>query len=162
MRVWMLVLALAACSKHEPAAPASTGKNATAPADPNTLTFAAGTTEFGLRNFCVANYQKFMKCFEDEQFWNVLATMFFAKNPQMDDGTPGTRQKWIGMRKDDLVGLSKEHRFAADCEASIRHNQWPTEADISLVSHAQQGACPGFANAFGKMVFMDGAFYQSR
>jgi len=177
----VLAAALAAvggwgCSERKPspstgaqaptgAAPAS-GATAAAPApmsaDPNALTFADGSPEKKVQDFCVDNYQKLDKCFGDDAFWQILATLFFAQNPQMDDGTPHARQMWIGMRKDDFAGLLRQKRVRADCQASIRHQRWPKPETMDHVVKARGDSCPAFANAFGSMIFVEGAFNQPR
>lgn len=131
------------------------------PAD-KPLTFAEGTEERTVQKFCIDNYHKLDACFGDQSFWDILATIFFAQNPSMDDGTPRARSLWIGMRKDDFAGLIREKRVPADCEASIRHSRWPSAATIDRVTKARAGGCPGFANAFGSMIFVEGAFNQPR
>ncbi|MCU1278679.1 MAG: hypothetical protein JWM53_2225 [bacterium] len=173
----LLALAAVACSQRTPpsngptqpssaapapasAAPASAAP--TPPSDPAALTFAEGTEERKLQLFCIGNYQKLDACFEDQSFWEILATIFFARNPGMDDGTPRARSLWIGMRKDDFHGLIREKRVPADCEASIRHSRWPTAAIIDRVTKARSAGCPAFANAFGTMMFVDGVFSQPR
>ena len=80
----------------------------------------------------------------------------------MDDGTPHTRQMWIGMRKDDFAGLIRQHRVRADCQASIRHQRWPKPETMERVVKARADSCPAFANAFGGMLFVEGAFNQPR
>jgi hypothetical protein len=168
----MLALALAACTKGTPpsgaqaqeaaAAPAAVAAAPVPPADPNALTFADGSPERKVQAFCIANYQKLGSCFDEQPFWDILATIFFAKNPSLDDGTPRARTLWIGMRKDDFAGLMREKRVPADCEASIRHSRWPSAATMDRVIKARSAACPAFANAFGTMLFVDGAFSEPR
>jgi hypothetical protein len=175
----IVALALGACSQRTPqatggaqsasATPASTAPASapasaatTPPSDPKALTFADGTAERKLQLFCIANYEKLHTCFDDQSFWEVLATIFFAKNPGMDDGTPRARSLWIGMRKDDFAGLIREKRVPADCEASIRHARWPSAATLDRVTKARATACPAFANAFGTMLFMEGVFSEPR
>jgi len=180
-RALALAAALAAvggwgCSERKPS-PSGGAQSATAPAptaaatspppapmsaDPNALTFADGTPEKKVQDFCIDNYQKIDKCFADEAFWQILATLFFAQNRQMDDGTPHARQMWIGMRKDDFAGLIRQHRVRADCQASIRHQRWPKPETIARVVKARGDTCPAFANAFGSMIFVEGAFNQPR
>lgn len=169
-------LALAVTLAFAVPAVACSGRNAAAPAAPDAapdaapaaapaaaaLTFAAGTPERALRDFCVANHEQFLACFEDDAFWDVLATMFFARHPTLDDGTPRTRQLWIGMRKDALAALARERRLAEDCETALRHSLWPTEKTVARVVEARTAGCLPFANAFGKMVFVDGAFSEQR
>ncbi|MDB4967789.1 MAG: hypothetical protein JWN44_3478 [Myxococcales bacterium] len=165
----MIALALAACTKGSPPsngaaqAPAAAAPAApTPPTNPAALTFAEGSGERQVQSFCIANYQKLGSCFDDPSFWEILATIFFAKNPTMDDGTPRTRAMWIGMRKDDFAGLMREKRVPADCEASIRHSRWPSAATMERVAKARAGACPAFANAFGTMLFVEGVFSEPR
>jgi hypothetical protein len=163
-----LALAFAACSGRtapggdKTPAPAPEKTQAAPPADPAALTFAEGTRELQLRNFCVANHKKVQSCFNDDAYWDVMATLFFAKNPTMSEGNPGRRQAWIGFVKDDVEALRRQNRMAADCEASIRHNRWPSAAAIERVNNARSGACPAFANAFGTMVFLEGGFSEAR
>jgi len=174
----LVALAMGACSQRavpssdhaqSPAPPAAVAPPAAsasptpaAPAPGKPLTFAEGSDERKVQSFCIANYQKLNACFGDQSFWDILATIFFAQNPGMDDGTPRARSLWIGMRKDDFAGLMREKRVPADCEASIRHSRWPTPATVERVTKARDGGCPGFANAFGSMLFVEGAFSQPR
>lgn len=176
MKKLVLALVLAACSKSkepppaksEPAPPAAgsdvapvTPATPTGPT-PESLTFADGTPEADLRAFCVANQEKMMTCFDDAAFWDVLSTLFFAQNLSLDDGTNDRREAWIGMRKDDLAQLKKNNKFKDDCEAAIRVTVWPSPEARAKVDEARKGTCPGFANAFGKMVFVDRAFHDRR
>lgn len=168
--VVIAALAIGACSQRTPQATGGAQSAAATPAsgaaappsNPAALTFAEGTEERKLQLFCIANYEKLHTCFDDQSFWEVLATIFFAKNPGMDDGTPRARSLWIGMRKDDFAGLIREKRVPADCEASIRHARWPSAATLDRVTKARATACPAFANAFGTMLFMEGVFSEPR
>lgn len=144
--------------KEAPPAPATTPTTAA----PDKLTFADGTPEAELREFCVANQDKMMECFADEGFWDVLSTLFFAQNLSLDDGTNERREAWIGMRKDDLAQLQKANKFKDDCEAAIRNTVWPTAEARAKVEAARKDSCPAFANAFGRMVFVDRAFHDRR
>lgn len=174
----LVVVALAACSRSK--APPSKSESAagsavpttgsavgvTTPTPPNpapeSLTFTAGTPEADLRGFCSANYDKMLACFDDAAFWDVLSTLFFGQNPQLDDGTNERRETWIGMRKDDLASLKRENKIGEDCETAIRSTIWPTAEVRTRVEAAREESCPSFANAFGRMVFVDRAFHERR
>lgn len=179
--ILLALVAVAGCSKKsskpEPApattgsaaaptapAPSSTASTTAAPAVavPAVMTFAAGTPELELRDFCVANVDKMSSCFADPAFWDVMSTLFFAQNLSLDDGTAEKRDAWIGMRKDDLAALQREHRQAEDCEAAIKHNVWPTADAKAKVVAARGQSCASFANAYGKMLFVDHAFSDRR
>lgn len=171
MKQLLLLVLVVGCSKPKdkpketppPVAPAVTAPS-TAPTGPSpeSLTFADGTPEAELRAFCMANQDKMMACFDDAAFWDVLSTLFFAQNLSLDDGTNERREAWIGMRKDDLASLKKGNKFKEDCEAAIRTTVWPTEDAKAKVVAARSASCAGFANAFGKMVFVDRAFHDRR
>jgi len=170
MRKLLLFVLVVGCSKPKdkpketPPAPA-VAPAVTAPpttAVPDKLTFADGTPEASLRDFCVANQDKMMDCFADEGFWDVLSTLFFAQNLSLDDGTAERREAWIGMRKDDLAQLKKANKFKDDCEAAIRNTVWPTAEARAKVEAARKDSCPAFANAFGRMVFVERAFHDRR
>jgi hypothetical protein len=150
----------ATASAPAAAAPAATSAQSAAPA-PAAPPAAAGD-EKQMLDFCVANYKKLDACFNDDSFWQILATLFFAQNPQMDDGKPHTRALWIGMRKDDFAGLIREKRVANDCKVSLEHNRWPTATAVARVTKARGESCAAFGNAFGSMIFVDGAFNQPR
>jgi hypothetical protein len=172
MNKLVLVVVLAACSKSkepppksEPAAGSAVAAvKATTPEGPapESLTFADGTPEAELRAFCMANQDKMMSCFDDAAFWDVLSTLFFAQNLSLDDGTNERREQWIGMRKDDLALLKHENKFREDCEAAIRTTVWPTADARTKVEAARKNSCAAFANAFGRMVFVDRAFHDRR
>jgi dsDNA-binding SOS-regulon protein len=165
-RVALAALALVACSERKPGttAPATSAPPSGAALAPDApkLTFAEGTPEQKLQLFCIDNYKKLDKCFKDDAFWQILATLFFAQNPQMDDGQPRTRSMWIGMRKDDFAALIREKRVPNDCRVSLEHSRWPTAATIDRVTKARNDSCPAFGNAFGSMLFVEGAFNQPR
>lgn len=171
MRQLLLLVLVVGCSKPKdkpkeappPVAPAVSSPS-TAPATPvpDKLTFADGTPEAELRAFCMANQDKMMTCFADEAFWDVLSTLFFAQNLSLDDGTAERREAWIGMRKDDLASLKRDNKFKDDCEAAIRNTVWPTTETRAKVDAARKESCPTFANAFGKMVFVERAFHDRR
>ncbi len=171
----VLVVVFVACSRSkeppptsEPAAPAtgSAVAAATTPAPrgpaPASLTFAAGTPEADLRGFCTANYDKMLSCFADAAFWDVLSTLFFGQNLSLDNGTSDRREAWIGMRKDDLSSLKRENKIGEDCETAIRTTIWPTADARAKVEAARKESCPSFANAFGRMVFVERAFHDRR
>jgi hypothetical protein len=152
-----------AAAASAPAAAAS-APAAAAPtsAQPAAATAPARGDEKQMLDFCIANYKKLDACFNDDSFWQILATLFFAQNPQMDDGKPNTRALWIGMRKDDFAGLIREKRVANDCKVSLEHNRWPTATAVARVTKARNESCAAFGNAFGSMIFVDGAFNQPR
>ena len=163
----LVVMALVACSEHKTTAPvAAAAPTTTAPpatgGNGSKPTFADGTPERKLQLFCIDNYRKLDKCFQDDSFWQILATLFFAQNPQMDDGQPRTRSMWIGMRKDDFAALIRDKRVPSDCAVSIEHNRWPTPATIDRVNKAREDSCAAFGNAFGSMLFVEGAFNQPK
>lgn len=175
MNKLVLVAVLAACSRSkeppptsEPAAPtpgssvAPTASSAPRGPAPESLTFAAGTPEADLRGFCTANYDKMLSCFADAAFWDVLSTLFFGQNLSLDDGTSARREAWIGMRKDDLSTLKHDNKIGEDCETAIRTTIWPTADARAKVEAARKESCPTFANAFGRMVFVDRAFHDRR
>ena len=170
MRQLLLLVLVVGCSKPKdkpketpPApAPAPVVAGPSTPSVPDKLTFADGTPEAELRAFCMANQDKMISCFNDAAFWDVLSTLFFAQNLSLDDGTNDRREAWIGMRKDDLMALKSANKFKDDCEAAIRNTVWPTPEARAKVDEARKGSCPGFANAFGKMVFVDRAFHDRR
>jgi dsDNA-binding SOS-regulon protein len=168
MKKLVLVVVLAACSKPKDS-PSASERAASTPATPaarspapESLTFADGTPEGDLRGFCMANYDKMLSCFDDPAFWDVLSTLFFSQNLQLDDGTNERREAWIGMRKDDLASLKRENKIREDCETAIRTTIWPTAAARTRVEEARKESCPSFGNAFGKMVFVDRAFHDRR
>jgi hypothetical protein len=171
MKQLLLLVVVVGCSKPKdkpketppaPVAPAVTAPTTPATPVPDKLTFADGTPEAELRDFCVANQDKMMSCFSDDGFWDVLSTLFFAQNISLDDGTNERREAWIGMRKDDLAQLKKANKFKDDCEAAIRNTVWPTADARAKVEAARKDSCPAFANAFGRMVFVDRAFHDRR
>jgi hypothetical protein len=170
MKYLALLVLVVGCSKPKdkpkeatpPVAPAVTAPSTPSTPVPDNLTFADGTPEAGLRDFCVANQDKMMSCFNDAGFWDVLSTLFFAQNLSLDDGTNERREAWIGMRKDDLASLKKANKFKDDCEAAIRNTVWPTADARAKVEAARKDSCPAFANAFGRMVFVDRAFHDRR
>jgi hypothetical protein len=172
MKYVALLVLVVGCSKPKdkpkeapppaPVAPAVSPQSKPVVPVPDKLTFADGTPEADLLAFCVANQDKMMECFNDAGFWEVLSTLFFAQNLSLDDGTNERREAWIGMRKDDLAQLKKANKFKEDCEAGIRNTVWPTAEARAKVEAARKDSCPAFANAFGRMVFIDRAFHDRR
>jgi hypothetical protein len=143
-----------------PASPPVAGGDETPP--PEALTFAEGTPERDLTDFCETNLHKMVECFDEPAFWEIFATMFFASNPAMDDGTRQLRELWIGMRKDDLLKFQREEALRDNCEIMVRWNRWPTPATIRRVQENHAGSCAPFANAFAHMIFVEGAFSARR
>ena len=158
----MIVVALAALGCKDsskldkapaPTAPAAGGAigSATAP--------AAADAE--AQAFCEKTMQKMLACFDDASFWDVLATTYFAKYPDTT-GNPDSKKMWIGMRKDDLVGLKRENALTENCHVMVTKNQLPTTADIKTVSEAMAKSCTDFGTAMGFMLFHKGAFHAPR
>ena len=144
-----LTLLCAACSTR-PAAPA--------PAPPPPAPAALDPKQV---EFCVQNFEKSMACFKDDGYWDVLATLYFAQNPTLP-GDAAAKQHWIGILKDDMVGLAREHRFDENCRAMLAHNQAPKPSTMATVSAARGKSCADFANAFGWMIFGEGAFHKPK
>jgi hypothetical protein len=111
--------------------------------------------------FCEKTMQKMLACFEDASFWDVLATTYFAKYPDAS-GNPDVKKMWIGMRKDDLVGLKRENALGENCHVMVTKNQLPTADDIKTVSDAMAKSCADFGTAMGFMLFHKGAFHTPR
>jgi len=66
------------------------------------------------------------------------------------------------MRKDDFAALIRDKRVPSDCAVSIEHNRWPAAATIDRVNKAREESCAAFGNAFGSMLFVEGAFNQPK
>jgi hypothetical protein len=155
---WILVVilvtvALAGCS-HKSAPPPSDRQASSSPAP-------AALSGGQLVDFCTQNFIQSMKCFEAPGYWDVMTSIYFAKNPNMpaDDAS---KQRWVGMLKDDMNTLARERRFEENCRAMLEHNRWPAPRTVENVTRARSRGCPEFANAFAAMLFSEGAFSQPK
>lgn len=144
MRTILPLVLAAACSKSADPKPAAVG--------------SASTTN--LVTFCAQCYFKVMDCFKDEQFWQTFSTMYFANTNLAVDEVE--REHWIGVMKEDMLKLYKEHGFEQNCQASLEHTKAPSEKDVKAVTAAANTSCAAFASAFGYMVFNEGALHQPK
>jgi hypothetical protein len=142
-RLLFLVLVIAACSKPADKAPVENGK-----IDPQ------------LVQFCARNQLKMVNCLNDDQFWDIVSTMYFAKTGQKVGEEE--RKHWIGVLKDDVLALYRDRAFEKNCATSLEHNKAPSPRSVSTVTAAREKSCAEFASAFGYMVFQEGAFYEAR
>jgi hypothetical protein len=134
-------------------APAASGGPASVPAPPG-----AWLSDHDLIEFCAATLAKTSTCVNDDEFWNILATFAFAGKP-IDDAT---RHQWIGMRKDDILGIARENGFRANCAVMVKRGRPPTAATGQMVTRALNESCAKFAAAQGHMIFIEGAFNRPR
>ncbi len=111
--------------------------------------------------FCVETLQKVYSCFEDATFWDNFATTWFAKYPDTS-GNPDAKKEWIGMRKDDLVGVKQDNEIVENCKVMVRLNRLPTAQDIDAVTGAMKKSCSAFGTAMGVMLFHNGVFHEPR
>lgn len=111
--------------------------------------------------FCEKTLQKVLDCFNDEAFWDVFATAYFAKYPDTT-GNPDAKKMWIGIRKDDIVGLKKDGQLAQNCTTMVRGMRNPTDADMAPVTAAMAKSCTDFGTAMGFMLFHKGVFHEPR
>ncbi len=108
-------------------------------------------------SFCVGCMRKMMDCFEDEAFWDVYATTYFAargKSVAADE-----KSFWIGMQKDAIVALARGDEFEENCRVMLAEHRPPTEDDMRAVRAAGDESCPSFAAALGTMIFQRGVFH---
>jgi hypothetical protein len=159
MRMLFVTSLALACSKpaaeqkpeHKPAA------ESTAPA---AATGSSAAVDPQLVRFCALSYFKMMDCFKDEEFWEVFATMYFANTRLAADDVE--RKHWVGMLKEDILKLYQEKGFEANCQAALEHNKAPSPSSMKLVNEARAKSCAAFGNAFGYMVFHEGALHQPK
>ena len=168
--VWkalVIVAAIAALGCKEkskldrgPGSSPATGSAAATP-QPAGETKAQPAAEADARAFCEKTMQKLLACFDDTTFWDNFSTTWFAKYPDTS-GNPDAKKAWIGMRKDDIVGLKKDGQLEQNCDVMVRHNRLPTAADMQPVTAAMAKSCGDFGTAMGFLLFHTGAFHQPR
>ena len=114
-----------------------------------------------VQTFCEKTLQKVLDCFNDEAFWDTFATTYFAKYPDTS-GDPDAKKNWIGMRKDDIVGLKKDGQLAQNCTVMVNGMRNPTDADMAPVTGAMAKSCTDFGAAMGFMLFHKGVFHEPK
>jgi hypothetical protein len=154
MRALSVIVLVAACSKQAEKQPAEQKPAAVQPA---AAPGSAAAIDPQLIQFCAQSYFKMMDCFKDEEFWEVFATMYFANTSLAADDVE--RKHWVGMIKEDLLKLYREHGFEDNCKAALEHNKAPSPRSMKLVNEARAQSCAAFGNAFGYMVFHEGALH---
>jgi hypothetical protein len=147
-----LLCALASCGESDAATPAAKAQGA-----PNPATASALDRET-VHAFCVANYETQMLCLDDDSYWQIMATLYFQTDPKLA-ANPAAKEPWIAMMKDVARTLDAEDQLSANCDAAVDHNQWPTRTQIERVNAARDLSCADFGNAFGYMMFGEGAFF---
>jgi hypothetical protein len=130
-----------------------------APAAPTAPAASANSSD--VQAFCEQTLQKVFTCFEDAGFWDNFATTWFAKYPDTT-GNPDAKKEWIGMRKDDLVGVKRDNQIAQNCQVMVRLNKLPTAQDIEAVTGAMKSSCSAYGTAMGVMLFHNGVFHEPR
>jgi hypothetical protein len=113
-----------------------------------------------LVSFCVQNNVKMMSCLHDDAFWDGFSTLYFAKTGQAVDDA--ARRHWIGVLKDDLLGLQRANGFEQNCQAALTHNKAPTPRSVATVTAARERPCAEFGTALGYMIFHEGAFHDPK
>ena len=129
------------------------------PPRPPTQSFTPAEAE--AQAFCEKTMQRVLDCFKDDGFWDVFATTFFAKYPDTT-GNPDAKKMWIGMRKDDIVGLRQDNQLAQNCTVMVRGTRLPTAEDMQPVVTAMGKSCTDFGTAMGFMLFHKGIFHMPR
>lgn len=163
VRALVLLVAAVGCKDkskldREPSAQpvaAEPAKTAAEPAKPPPAADAEATA------FCRKTMQKILTCFDDKTFWDNFATTWFAKYPDTT-GNPDAKQAWIGMRKDDIVGLKQDQQLDQNCDVMVRGNRLPTADDMRPVTAAMDKSCGDFGTAMGFMLFHTGVFHLPR
>lgn len=140
---------------------AASEKPAETPAAKPSQTSAADAPNPAAQAFCEKTLQKVLDCFNDDAFWDAFATTFFAKYPDTT-GNPDAKKQWIGMRKDDLVGLKKDGQLAQNCTVMVQGLRNPTDADTTPVNAAMAKSCTDFGAAMGFMLFHKGVFHDPK
>jgi hypothetical protein len=160
----IIVVALAAgCKKERSKLDTAPTPSTTSPAGSASAPAAPAPTaiEAEAQTFCEKTMQKVLTCFDDAAFWDVFATTFFAKYPDTT-GNPDAKKQWIGMRKDDLVGLKQDKQLAENCTVMVRSSVLPTADDMKTVNAAMAKSCTDFGTAMGFMLFHKGVFHTPR
>jgi hypothetical protein len=152
------VFAAAGCKQNANADNDKANARVVAPVE---QTVAPPATETEARAFCNQTLDKTVTCFDDAAFWDNFATTWFAKYPDMS-GNPDAKNAWIGMRKDDIVGLRQDGQLAQNCDIMVRKNRLPTAADMAPVTAAMHQSCSAFGTAMGLMLFHTGVFHMPR
>ena len=166
--VWATALLSPAACKDRSEAPvtaaASSPTLAPAPAPAPASPSAPSSTTFDPKDmaFCQANFGKMLTCFEDDSFWQIFSTMYFAYSPQGAQVAEADKQLWIGMRKDDLMSLKADKALEQNCVAMLTHTKGPTAAQRAQVDTARAKSCPDFASAFGGLLFAEGVFHEMK
>ena len=116
--------------------------------------------------FCIDNLRKEHACFDDDNFWDVFATLQLdavRTHLPMPALTPESKKRAIGIMKDDLVHIGKTTRaYQTMCETMLRTTQTPSPRSVAAVTAARGKSCAEFANAYGSMIFVEGALRNSR
>ena len=117
--------------------------------------------------FCIDNLRREHACFDDDTFWEVFATLQLnAVGEHVGNTgamTPEDRKRAIGIMKNDLLEAGTTTRgYQTTCETMLKSTQLPSAQSIANVVAARKKSCAEFANAYGTMIFVEGAFRNPR